>query len=278
MSEIQKFFQRLQQTIQKQDGQFLSKLLCLPLNTASVSPQLQLLAKQLQGNDLSLLCNSFFHNEKMASIVAYSLYALVSFVEGNYEQTYRNQLAAYNSVLDYFGSKEITNSNWIIPVVIKSSNDLKEIATLADENNKDMNFKLLRESLSALLKGFNLVTKEKSSVKTPASKKLAIFGIANVLFKIYFKMNTLQLCGQLIRVIEMKGPDSIMENLHLFPVCDVVMYKYYIGRLKMFEDRYEESRECLRFALHYTPKEQMKNCQRILISLVPVEVRFLLFH
>lgn len=33
-----------------------------------------------------------------------------------------------------------------------------------------------------------------------------------------------------------------MDNLRLFPVSDVVMYKYYIGRLKMFEDKYEEAR------------------------------------
>jgi hypothetical protein len=30
--------------------------------------------------------------------------------------------------------------------------------------------------------------------------------------------------------------------LESFPVCDVAMYKYYIGRLKMFEDRYVEAR------------------------------------
>ena len=33
-----------------------------------------------------------------------------------------------------------------------------------------------------------------------------------------------------------------MDNLKFFPVSDVAMYKYYIGRLKMFEDRYEEAR------------------------------------
>ena len=60
------------------------------------------------------------------------------------------------------------------------------------------------------------------------------------MFKIYFKANTLQLCGKLINVVE--GPGGTMSNLRVFPVCDVVMYKYYIGRLKMFEDRYEEAR------------------------------------
>lgn len=52
------------------------------------------------------------------------------------------------------------------------------------------------------------------------------------------------------------------------------MYKYYNGRLKMFEDKYEEARHCLRFALEHTPENEscFKNRQRILVSLIPVEM------
>lgn len=73
-----------------------------------------------------------------------------------------------------------------------------------------------------------------------SSRKLAIFAVTNVLFKTYFSLNTLQLCGKLINIVE--GPGGIMDNLKLFPVGEVVVYKYYIGRLKMFEDKYEEAR------------------------------------
>lgn len=73
------------------------------------------------------------------------------------------------------------------------------------------------------------------------SKRLALFAITNTLFKVYFKVNTLQLCGKLINVVQ--GPGSTaMQNPQIFPVSDVVMYKYYLGRLKMFEDRYLEAR------------------------------------
>ena len=65
---------------------------------------------------------------------------------------------------------------------------------------------------------------------------------------------------------------AIMDNLTSFPVTDVVTYKFYIGKLKMFEDRYEEARECLRFALKNTPNSEIKNRQLILTSLVPVEM------
>lgn len=65
-----------------------------------------------------------------------------------------------------------------------------------------------------------------------------------------------------------------MANIMLFPASDVVTYKYYFGRLKMFEDKYEEARDSLHFALKYTPKTKscFKNRQRILASLVPVEL------
>ena len=64
--------------------------------------------------------------------------------------------------------------------------------------------------------------------------------MSNILLKLYFKLNTLQLCGKLISTVE--GNEDIMANLRYFPVSDVVTYKYYIGRLKMYEDKYEDAR------------------------------------
>lgn len=94
--------------------------------------------------------------------------------------------------------------------------------------------------------------------------------MTNVLFKIYFKVNTLQLCSKLISVVE--GPSGAGDQLHLYPLGDVVMYKYYLGRLKLFDDKYEEARNFLRFALRNTPQKCLLNRQRILASLIPVEM------
>ncbi len=74
----------------------------------------------------------------------------------------------------------------------------------------------------------------------PQSKKLALLAVTNVLFKIYFKLNTMQLCAKLIGVIE--GPGGVIESFREFSVSDVVMYKYYIGRIRMLEDRFEDAR------------------------------------
>lgn len=107
----------------------------------------------------------------------------------------------------------------------------------------------LRNALENLTKGFSVVAKDRSSLTSPGCKRLAIFAVTNVLFKIYFKVNTLQLCGKLINIVE--SPNGPMANLQLFAVSDVAMYFYYLGRLKMFEDRYEEARFVTCLAVQY---------------------------
>lgn len=131
---------------------------------------------------------------------------------------------------------------------------------------------LLREALRNLSNGFNVVAKVRGSFTDADSKKLALFAVTNVLFKIYFKLNTLQLCSKLINVVERPGPACATDAFRCFPVADVVAYKYYVGRLKMFEDRYEEARDCFTFALRHTPAGHIGNVRRILINLVPVQM------
>ncbi len=102
---------------------------------------------------------------------------------------------------------------------------------------------MLRECLNSLTRGWTVVARDRSPITSPQSKKIAIFGISNILLKLYFKLNTLPLCGKLITTVEGKdGESEIMTQLRHFPVSDVVSYKYYIGRLKMYEDKYEEAR------------------------------------
>lgn len=108
-----------------------------------------------------------------------------------------------------------------------------------DEEKDDQTCKLSRESLNALTRGFAMISKDKAPLG-PQSKKLALLAITNDLFKIYFKLNTIQLCAKLIGSIE--GPGGVMDSYREFSVSDVVMYKYYIGRIRMFEDKFEEAR------------------------------------
>jgi hypothetical protein len=107
----------------------------------------------------------------------------------------------------------------------------------------------LRKAICNLTTGFQAAVKT-APISDPTSKKVAIFGVTNCLFKIYFKLDTLHLCGKLINAVERPGPESPMQNLQRFPLVDVVTYKFYIGKLRMFEDKYVEARYFTLFRLH----------------------------
>jgi hypothetical protein len=53
---------------------------------------------------------------------------------------------------------------------------------------------------------------------------------------------------------------------------DMVTYRYFIGRLNMFEDSYELAEENLSFALQHCHKDAVGNKKRILNYLIPVKL------
>jgi hypothetical protein len=268
MAEFHNYLTAINTSVSRRDGSKLAKDMALPLSSNLRPQDVQLVERAKQINIL-MYCDSNVSDRTVSSYVGPRIAALKALVTGDLEEAYKQIHISYNAVLDYFSSKD-EDSNWVIPVLVRVSNDLRMVAGMADASKGDVNNQCLRECLNSLTKGFTAVAKDRTPVSDPSSKKLAIFAITNVLFKVYFKLNTLQLCGKLINVVE--GPGGIMDNLRLFPVCDVVMYKYYIGRLKMFEDKYEEARDCLRFSLKFCPKSCLRNRQRILASLVPIEM------
>eukprot|EP00894_Picocystis_sp_ML_P004444 jgi/Pico_ML_1/54961/g93.t1 len=58
------------------------------------------------------------------------------------------------------------------------------------------------------------------------NKKLAALFIVNELFKVYFKLNTLHLCKNLVRAV--MAPT--FAKLEEFPMAQRVTYMYYVGR------------------------------------------------
>ena len=236
-----------------------------------------------ESGDIQALCSQKMKDKHLAQAVACHLLTVAALAKEQYKDAFEKQMAAYSCILDYFKDSD---SNWVAMVFVRFSDDLRLLASQADQKLQMADNQLLRESLVTLTNGFTAVAKERKPEHLsypeyfPVSKKVALFAVTNVLFKIYFKLNTLPLCNKLINAIEgqpnamTKSPmeQAIMDNLTSFPVTDVVTYKFYIGKLKMFEDRYEEARECLRFALKNTPSSEIKNRQLILTSLVPVEM------
>jgi hypothetical protein len=98
------------------------------------------------------------------------------------------------------------------------------------------------------------------------SKKAGVLQIVNELFSIYFTLNTLRLCKNLLRPVESR-------KLHLHGTrAEMVTYRYYTGRLNLFEDLYPEADANLVYALDHCHHAAIANKRRILRYLVPVRL------
>ena len=91
--------------------------------------------------------------------------------------------------------------------------------------------------------------------------------IVNELFSIYFQLNTLRLCKNLVRPV---------ERLKLQDKCrtagQIVTYRYYVGRMALFEDQYAEAESHLEFAFNNCHKDAIHNKKCILRYLIPVKL------
>ena len=106
------------------------------------------------------------------------------------------------------------------------------------------------------------------SLQAPGNrdKKRAALDIVNLSIKIYFKLNTLRLCKNLIKTVESKQ----FPAFDSFPVAQRVTYKFYMGRLSVFDDKYEEAETALSYALKHCHRIADGNKAKILKYLVPV--------
>lgn len=98
------------------------------------------------------------------------------------------------------------------------------------------------------------------------SKKWGIMHIINQLFKIYFKINKVNLCNPLKRVIE----NSNMKES--FPQSHQVIYKFYVGRQAMFENDFNTAASYFSYAFDNCPGKFKRNKRLILIYLIPVNM------
>ena len=70
------------------------------------------------------------------------------------------------------------------------------------------------------------------------SRKWAIYDIINLLFKTYFKLNSISLSKNILKAIQAYQGD--MPALHQFPLAHQVTFKYYVGVIYFLEENYVE--------------------------------------
>jgi hypothetical protein len=204
---------------------------------------------------------------QLAPIACGHLSSRVHFVKGDYIAAYQQQLICLKEFIEAFRAE----SNWPIPVLHRLTFDTRVIASKADVLKSTTSGKQTKEHLrdaeQTLKKGFSMTVNDRAQTLSE-SKKLGCLYVVNNLFKIYFKLNTLRLCKNIIRAVE----SPVFPALTEFKKRDTVTYYYYTGRLSMFEDQYKKAEEALDFALVHCPSKCPRNKQLVLQYLVPLKM------
>jgi hypothetical protein len=79
------------------------------------------------------------------------------------------------------------------------------------------------------------------------SRKWGIYFVINLLFKTYFKLNSISLSKTILKALSAYQGD--MPPLDSFPKSQRVTFKYYSGVLSFLEENYEDVRSHLLFPI-----------------------------
>ncbi|CAO3615233.1 unnamed protein product [Cunninghamella echinulata] len=119
-----------------------------------------------------------------------------------------------------------------------------------------------------LSKIFNIMLADRSGMESnKPSKRLGIYHITNLAFKVYFKLNTVRMCQTFIANLRTGG-----VQLEQYPLSQQITYRYYIGRYSLFQNRLRLAEKHLQFAFEKCISTQWHNKRLILKYLIPTRI------
>lgn len=159
-----------------------------------------------------------------------------------------------------------TEQDWLVPPMQSLAFNCRVVAERADRELGKAGKKAerLNDAGSQLMKCFSAAQQGMGN----KAKRLACLAVVNQSFKIYFRLNTLRLCKNLIRAVE--APNFV--PLEHFPIAQQVTYKFFTGRLAVFDEDYAKAASDLSFAFARCHRRAKKNKQLILQYLIPVNL------
>jgi hypothetical protein len=102
------------------------------------------------------------------------------------------------------------------------------------------------------------------------SRKWGIYSTTNLLFKTYFKLNSIGLCKNVLRAIA--ASEAEIPPLKLFPRSHRVTFKYYRGVIAFLDENYAEAESHLTEALDLCHRDATRNREQILTYLIPAHL------
>lgn len=223
-------------------------------------------SKKLQEPDLSHVTARFF-DAPFDEMLNCHLRAVWAVSENNYYEAYQAHVGVVQNFMKVFQSQK--EENWALPALYSACLNLRTFALSADSQRVSTGAgkdgEILEKSAEFLMNCFRVcVSDTRAAIEN--SKKWGMLSVVNQLFKIYFKINKLQLCKPLIRAID------ALPIKDQFPKSHLVTYRFFVGKKAMFDTDYKLADDYLSYAFQHCHKDSQKNKRLILIYLLPVKM------
>eukprot|EP00899_Mesostigma_viride_P026474 jgi/Mesvir1/7010/Mv09142-RA.1 len=192
--ELSRFLHLLSTAVDAQDGATVAKLLSF-----QNAPSVRAVSESLRVNpklNLVSLCEQRLREPMDEVMVSHCQY-LFAFAQERYADAYAALVAATTAFLKEFRSAD---TPWPNPVLQGLTYELRVVAMKADEQLKAAGKKAekLGDAGSQLMKCFSTALQATNH----KGKRMVTLHIVVQLFKIYFKLNTLRLCKNLIKAVD----------------------------------------------------------------------------
>ncbi|OQD64446.1 hypothetical protein PENPOL_c007G10473 [Penicillium polonicum] len=123
----------------------------------------------------------------------------------------------------------------------------------------------LEEAARVINRMFTLCLSDRAPLEE--SRKWGIYNMTNLLFKTYFKINSVGLTKNLLRAIKASSAD--LPPPEVFPKSHIVTFEYYVGVIHFLDENYAEAEEHLTWAWKMCHRDAIKNRELILTYLIP---------
>lgn len=197
-----------------------------------------------------------------SDVVAAHVFCAKSIASQNFVEAYASLVPIVPVFVDVFRKEE---EAWLVSPLHSLVHNIRLVAEKADAelDQKGKKPEKLENAGNQLMSCFSAANRPGGS----GEKRRATLRIVNELFRIYFRLNTLRNCKYLIRVVDAKN----FVPFHQFPSADRVTYKFFVGRLSVFDENFVEADRHLTYAFNHCHSGSKGNRRLILKYLIPVK-------
>ncbi|KEH23645.1 putative proteasome component (PCI) domain-containing protein [Medicago truncatula] len=255
---ITEYLNRFSDAVSYQNGISLKSLFSLSSNShflLSLSDALILV------NDFNRLINQNDNYSHFSDIISPLFRSLQHYKQSNFVEAYNAFEKTANAFVQEFRNWE---SAWALEAVYVVVYEIRVLAEKADRQ-----LAAIGKSPEKLKGAGSLLMKVFGILAVKGAKRVGALYVTCQLFKIYFKLGTVNLCRSIIRSIETA---TTIFDFEEFPNRDKVTYMYYTGRLEVFNENFPSADYKLSYALKHCNQQHEANIRMILKYLIPVKL------